>query len=82
MKNFSELLATDLKLEVVINGNKTFAGLHDNLSFQSSDIVEIDGAEILPKYQYLTVDNRLTINEPFYQWYHRVSGQGWLLKPY
>jgi hypothetical protein len=24
---------------------------------------------------------RLSISEPFYQWQHRVGGQGWLLKP-
>lgn len=24
---------------------------------------------------------KLSITEPFYQWLHRVSGQGWLLKP-
>jgi hypothetical protein len=24
---------------------------------------------------------RLQTQEPFYTWYHRISGQGWLLKP-
>jgi len=24
---------------------------------------------------------RFNIDEPFYRWWHRVSGQGWLLEP-
>jgi hypothetical protein len=24
---------------------------------------------------------KMDINEPFYHWWHRVTGQGWLLKP-
>jgi hypothetical protein len=51
------------------------------LDFAATDTVIVDGVEILPRYQYLAVDGRLTITEPFYQWYHQVSGQGWLLKP-
>jgi hypothetical protein len=81
MKNFSDLLATNLHLDVVNNGANLIFGLHDHLVFNATDIVSIDGIEILPKYRYLAVDDRLTINEPFYCWYHRVSGQGWLLAP-
>ena len=51
------------------------------LEFNANDTVTVDGTEILPKYQYLAVDGKLTITEPFYRWYHRVSGQGWLLTP-
>jgi len=51
------------------------------LDFAATDTVTVDGVEILPRYQYLVVDGRLTITEPFYQWYHRASGQGWLLTP-
>jgi len=51
------------------------------LEFSANDIVTVDGAEILPKYQHLAVGGKLTIPEPFYRWYHRVSGQGWLLTP-
>ena len=52
-----------------------------SLEFSANDNVTVDGIEILPKYQNLAVDGKLTILEPFYRWYHRVSGQGWLLTP-
>jgi len=81
MKNFSELLATDLHLEVTVNGNTLNRGLHDQLVFDANDTVTIDGLDILPKYNYLAENSVLTIAEPFYCWYHRVSGQGWLLAP-
>lgn len=81
MKNFSELLATKLQLDVVINDLELTLGLRDCMVFKSDDVVTIDGIEILPKYKHLAVDDRLTIFEPFYCWYHRVSGQGWLLEP-
>ena len=82
MKNFSELLATDLKLNVVVNGKATDANLHATLIFAADDIVTVDGVDILPKYLHLATNGRLTINEPFYQWYHQVLGQGWLLTPH
>jgi hypothetical protein len=82
MKNFSELLDTDLKLEVVVNNKLTVVDLHDFLMFNESDTVTIDGLEILPKYHYLVDNKILTIQEPFYQWYHRISGYGWLLTPH
>jgi hypothetical protein len=82
MKNFSELLATDLKLDIVVNGTVMFAGLHEMLIFDTNDTVVIDNIEILPKYQYLADNGKLTISEPFYCWYHRLSGQGWLLTPH
>ena len=81
MKNFSELLATDLKLTVVVNEKTMTADLHDLLIFDADDTVTIDDVDILPGYQYLTTNGKLTISEPFYCWYHRVSGQGWLLTP-
>jgi hypothetical protein len=82
MKNFSELLATDLKLTVVVNGQAADAILHDSLIFDADDTVTVDGVDILPKYVYLAINGTLTINEPFYRWYHRVSNQGWLLTPH
>lgn len=81
MKNFLELLATDLYLDIVVNGTVRQAKLHDHLTFNDTDTVIIDNIEILPKYHYLAQNNVLTISEPFYCWYHRVSGQGWLLTP-
>ena len=82
MKNFSELLATDLKLTVVVNGQAVTANLHNPLIFDADDTVTVDGVDILPKYRNLSCNGQLTINEPFYRWYHRVSDQGWLLTPH
>jgi hypothetical protein len=82
MKNFSELLATDLKLDIVVNDTVMSAGLHEVLIFDTNDTVVIDNIEILPKYQYLADNGKLTISEPFYCWYHRLSEQGWLLTPH
>ena len=81
MKNFLDLLATDLKLHVVVNGNQYESGLHTPLSFNADDLVTVDGIEVLPRYRHLANDNTLQISEPFFQWYHKVSEQGWLLTP-
>jgi hypothetical protein len=81
MKNFSDLLATNLLLELCVNGTPYSVEWGMPLEFDATDTVTVDGVEILPRYQYLAVDGRLTITEPFYQWYHQVSGQGWLLTP-
>lgn len=82
MKNFYELLATDMNLDVVVNGVSSTAGLHDRLVFMGNAEVSIDGIEVLPRYWHLVQDGQLVINEPFYCWYHTVSGQGWLLTPH
>jgi hypothetical protein len=81
MKNFLELLATDLHLEVVVNNQIRQVGLHDILIFDLKDTVVIDSIEILPKYSYLGNNGVLEINTPFYQWLHHVTAQGWLLTP-
>jgi hypothetical protein len=81
MKNFLDLLATELTLNVCVNGQSRVAGLHDCLTFDATDTVTVDGIEILPTYSYLATNGKLVIDEPFYCWYHRVSGQGWLLVP-
>ena len=81
MKNFLDLLATELHLAVSINKTVYSVGWAMPLEFDASATVTIDGVEILPKYRHLAVDEKLTISEPFYRWYHRVSGQGWLLTP-
>ena len=82
MKNFLELLVTEFKLNVVANGVVTTANLHSHMIFDADDIVTVDSIEILPQYRYLCANGQLTITEPFYNWYHRVSGQGWLLLPH
>ncbi len=81
MKNFLDLLDTNLELEIVVNGEHSRVGLHDFLVFDAETQVSVDGVEVLPRYRYLAEIGVLTIAEPFYCWYHRVSGQGWLLKP-
>lgn len=81
MKNYLNQLDTNLQLDVTVNGVKSNAGLHQSLTFNVNDTVFVDDIKILPTYSYLAVNGTLVINEPFYQWYHRVSGQGWLLKP-
>ena len=57
------------------------------------EIVEfsVDGLEVLPLYRHIAsppthyIDKlgiwKLEILLPFYQWYHDISGQGWILKP-
>ena len=51
-------------------------------------LLAINGQEVLPKYQHLAqpstawIDRegiwKFTIDQPFYPWYHRISGQGWV----
>ena len=82
MKNFLDLLATELTLDVCINDQSRTVGLHDFLTFDETDSVAVDGIEILPRYSYLAINGQLIINEPFYCWHHRVSAQGWLLTPH
>ena len=81
MKNFSELLDTELYLDVVADGQATKHNLHDHLVFDADQTVTVDGVEILPRYRYLAINGKLHIESPFYMWYHQVSGQGWLLIP-
>ena len=82
MKNFLELLDTKFTLEIIINDNVTTVDLDQHLTFNTNDHVTIDGIEILPHWRHLARDHKLTIQEPFYHWYHKISGQGWLLTPY
>jgi len=81
MKNFSDLLATEQHLAVSLNNTTYSVGWAMPLEFGANDCVTVDGIDILPKYRHLAVDGKLTISKPFYQWYHQVSGQGWLLMP-
>lgn len=51
----------------------------------------VNGLEILPRYLHLAepptnyIDQlgswRFAIPVPFYSWYHKTTGQGWLLSP-
>jgi hypothetical protein len=145
MKNFSELLDTDLRIDIkislsVISDNgyprckvsvndltQYNDSMFESLAVESTvrlldpiriviemsgknhsreketaiviDSVTIDGFEILPNWTHLAqyenercIDSptsylgfngvwSLQINEPFYHWRHRITGQGWLLSP-
>jgi hypothetical protein len=81
MKNFLDLLATEQHLAVSLNNTTYSVGCSMPLEFDASATVIVDGEEILPKYRHLAVNGKLTIPEPFYRWYHRVLGHGWLLTP-
>ena len=142
MKNFSDLLATDLQLdfalsiepvgmpdtEIWINQQLMYQGqLLDTFSISQqlpllSDLlisvklknktyglipdtaivlkqISIDGFDIIPAWtqlaQYVNDHDindptsylgfngewKLEIKQPFYQWRHQVTGQGWLLHP-
>ena len=82
MKNYLNQLVTNLYLRVTVDNRNYFAPLHENFQFSVDQTVIIDNIEILPKYQNLAVNRILEINEPFYAWYHKISGQGWLLVPH
>jgi hypothetical protein len=51
-------------------------------------LLAINGQQVLPKYQHLAqpstawIDQEgiweFTIDQPFYPWFHKISGQGWL----
>lgn len=81
MKNFSDLLATDFNLDVCVNDTTVKLLLKSRLTFNVDDRVTVDGIEVLPKYAHLAQHGQLEIRIPFYQWYHQVSAQGWLLTP-
>ena len=142
MKNFSDLLATDLKLDLVmsvapvgmpdveisINQNLMHQGLLQDTFTVDQQLplrpgliisvrlknkiygsgpdtavvlkqISIDGFDIIPAWTQLAEyvndhDNtdptsylgfngewKLEIPEPFYQWRHHITGQGWLLRP-
>lgn len=115
MKNFSDLLATELGLEVRVVvtptsdtgdccikiGSKTVApkGLtqQTRIKFQlplleaiditvsgSVELVslEIDRHHMWPKFCWRENETvRCRLDQPFYQWLHTVTGQGWLLVP-
>lgn len=51
-------------------------------------LLAVNGTEVLPRYQHLANPPTAWINqlgiwefgvhEPFYPWFHRISGQGWI----
>lgn len=44
--------------------------------------ITVDGFDLWPEYGWSdAVGQHVQIRQPFYQWLHDVTGQGWLLKP-
>ncbi len=88
MKNFSELLATELliDIETAVDG-KTHRRTVPLLEIIKLEIpgnltkLAIDGFDAMPYTQCQDGIYYFEIDQPFYQWRHTVTGQGWLLKP-
>lgn len=84
-KNFVTVdLLSPIKLTVdLLDFDEGLSGIEISLS--------INGLEVLPKYQHLSSNSKSYIDQlglwefnipgPFYMWYHKISGQGWLLNP-
>jgi hypothetical protein len=69
-------------------------GLLDNLQFHCNvekgavevELIMINERQVMPLYLHLaepktswiTDDWCFEINEPFYPWYHQITGQGWI----
>lgn len=87
MNNFSDLLVTDIWIDIRIS---SAAGeillrwpLLVNLDIACRDpqSVQIDGMEVIDFGYDHDGLWRITLHEPFYRWRHRITGQGWLLEP-
>lgn len=88
MKNFLDLLAIEEPyLHIIIESiDKTTEirwPLLQNLDLSHRDVrsVKVDGMEIID-FGYMKDGTwNMCLDEPFYHWRHRVTGQGWLLEP-
>lgn len=81
-------LLSPLKVEITVEGKlpSDTTELGDTAILVKS--IKVDGKEIIPLYQHIATppndylaDNGtwvLDINKPFYQWYHDITGQGWI----
>jgi len=88
MKNFLDLLATDLTIDIVVVAN-------DQIDQYSVPLLEpikiavagnlteltIDGFDAIPFAWHQDNVWHFEIDQPFYQWRHQITGQGWLLRP-
>lgn len=87
MKNFSDLLAIDSYIDIEICTDKGITRYQWDLlkpltiiSYNPLSVL-VDGIEIL-EFGYVQNGNwRVRHDEPFYRWWHRATGQGWLLEP-
>lgn len=81
MKTFSELLATDFHLEIVIDGEKSIQPLLDPVDITiigGYKTVIIDDFEI-KDWMGEIIDGGWKFHcDNFYQWKHKITNQGWL----
>lgn len=87
MKNFSELLATDIDLDVEVHTSQGVTRFCWPLLkpldfiFQDPQSVRVDGMELIEFGWYENDVWKIKHNEIFCRWRHHVTGQGWLLDP-
>ena len=88
MKNFSELLDTDFVIEIqtVVDGVivKNTVPLLKPIKLEilgSLTSIKIDSFDVMPYVWHQNSIWYFEIDQPFYQWRHTITGQGWLLKP-
>lgn len=88
MKNFSELLDTDFAIEIqtVVDGVivKNTVPLLKPIKLEipgSLTSIKIDSFDVMPYVWHQNSIWYFEIYQPFYQWRHTITGQGWLLKP-
>ena len=87
MKNFLDLLATDCCLEIVIEsaqGSERLSWpllLDLDLTCEKPTKVSVDGMDVIDFGYWNGPTWTMKLQEPFYPWRHRVTGQGWLLEP-
>jgi len=81
MKNFSELLATELTLKIIINGKTIEQPLCDPVRIEIDggyELTIIDDFEI-KDWMGEIVDGVWVFRcDNFYQWKHQATDQGWL----
>jgi hypothetical protein len=88
MKNFSELLATELliNVETVVDHNVSqyCVPLLDPVKIQihgNLTSFKIDNFDVMPFTWCQNNTWYFELDQPFYQWRHNITGQGWLLQP-
>ena len=87
MKNFLDLPATDPGLDVIM---ESVAGLQKlswplllplDLACEQPIKISVDGMDVIDFGYWNHNTWIMKLDEPFYRWRHRVTGQGWLLEP-
>ena len=81
-------LDTEYKLGLFSTINLRCTVFDVNAGAVEIDMLSVNGTEVLPRYQHLAnpgtawIDKPGTwefkIDQPFYPWFHRISGQGWI----